>query len=94
MPGKPYTTSGLALRHAHLASQLSVKYTSENRETEWIAAILLVLPQFYLLKWPLRFHSDLQRLQLFETSSYKAIMNALCQCMAAWLVKHCPYLVS
>lgn len=33
-----------------LASQLSVKYTSEPRETEWIAAILLALPQSRLLK--------------------------------------------
>lgn len=82
MARKPCTTSGLAHRHAPIASQLSVKYTSENRETEWIAAILLVLPQSYLLKWQLRFHSDLQKLQLL---AHKAVMNVLSQSMDAWL---------
>lgn len=82
MARKACTTSGLAHRHAPIASQLSVKYTSENRETEWIAAILLALPQSYLLKWQLRFHSDLQKLQLL---AHKAIMNVLSQSMDAWL---------
>lgn len=82
MARKPRTTSGLAHRHAPIASQLSVKYTSENRETGWIAAILLALPQSYLLKWQLRFHSDLQKLQLL---AHKAIMNVLSQSMDAWL---------
>lgn len=82
MARKACTTSGLAHRHAPIASQLSVKYTSENRETEWIAAILLALPQSYLLKWQLRFHSDLQKLQLL---AHKAIMNILSQSMDAWL---------
>lgn len=32
MSGKSHTTSGLAHRHTLIASQLSVKYTSENRK--------------------------------------------------------------
>lgn len=71
MPGKPHTTSGLVHRHALIASQLSVKYTSENiLKKEWIAAILLVLPLPCRLKWPLRFCSDPQKLQIFQTSPY------------------------
>lgn len=40
---KPHTTFSLAHWFALIASQLSVKYTSENRKTNWITAIFVCL---------------------------------------------------
>lgn len=50
MAGEPRTTSAWLKGMQLLGSQLSVKYTSEPRETEWTAGVLLAWPQSRLLK--------------------------------------------
>lgn len=42
MSGKSHTTSGLAHRHTLIASQLSVKYTSENRRKKKVDCFHLI----------------------------------------------------
>lgn len=70
MSGKSHTTSGLAHRHTLIASQLSVKYTSENRGKKVDCFHLICVASVLAPQVTIDIQHISTRLHLFQNSFY------------------------